>query len=369
VYNSDHGIEYLVSNQYAQKVNNLISKAISLKGSSFSINQKVPIPELCDSKTVEPELYNAIKLKIAPLLDIETEDNSFVFAQTYVDYVAEVYKYLYSVGEPVHIGTIIEYLNNKFPERPITINNLKAKLRISKQILPVGKTSNYKLSHWKNVFGGSIRDLIRDIMQSREIPIHIDELTCLVTDVFKKTNKKNIHASICSCDDFIAFLGGYYGLSNKNYPSEYIEVDVKKTRLSFETRFENYKQFVSDCGRLPYLSGIEEEDSLKRWQINVFKHILDVKEEQAKELKDFMHSKSDLPSSGGEDKFYKNCKSYLDYVKTNYELPTQDSSNSLYMWFHKNLSLYIEYTDNRKLYFTNLLRDLNGYGFFFESQR
>jgi hypothetical protein len=365
IYNCDYGFEYLVSGKYAQEVANLISKTTSLKNGNLSSNKKIPLSELCNIECIDTKLYNAIKSEIAPLLDVEMEDSSFLFAQTYVDYAREVYDYLYSVGEPVHIDTIVEYLNHKFPSHPITINNLKVKLRATKRILPVGKTSNYKLSHWRNVFGGSIRDLIRDIMQSRENPIHIDELTNLVTDSFEKTNQKSILSSLYSCDDFVSFAGGYYGLFNKEYPSEYVEIDVRKTRLSFEDRFENYKQFVEDCGRLPYLSGIEEEDSLKRWQSNVCKRILDVTDEQVKLLTDFMESKSNLPSSGSEDKFYRNCKEYLDFVKNNFELPAYATSNSLYQWFNKNIALYCEYEDNRKVYFTYLLQELKGYGFIF----
>lgn len=363
IYNYDYGFECLVSRKYEKEIMNLLSNTTAHKNDNLSSDKLISLSELCNTKKIDADLYNIIKSEIAPRLDVELVDNSFVFAQTYIDYSREVYEYLYSIGEPVHIENILKYLNNKYPCHPITIENLKVKLR-GTNILPVGKTSNYKLSHWRNVFGGSIRDLIRDIMQSRSTPIHIDELTNLVTDSFEKTNKKNILSSLYSCDDFIVFAGGYYGLVNKEYPSEYIEIDLKK-RLSFEDRFESYKQFVSDCGRLPYLSGIEEEESLKRWQVNVCKKNLDVTDEQVRLLTEFMESKSNLPSSSLEDRFYKNCKEFLDYVKTNFELPTYTTSNSLCKWFNKNIPLYSEYEDNRKLYFINLLEELKGYGFIF----
>ena len=114
---------------------------------------------------------------------------------------------------------------------------------------------------------------------------------------------------------------------------------------------------------MPYQSVIEEEDSLKRWQTNVIKRILDVSEEQLNLLKEYMKSNAYLPQNGRELRFYKTCKEYLDFVEENFELPKQPSQ--LFSWFNKHLSQFLQYGDNRKHFFEKLLQELNAYGFYF----
>lgn len=239
-------------------------------------------------------------------------------------------------------------------------------MRNHPDILPVGKTSTYMLRHWRTVFSGNIRDLMRDILSAHKEPLDLDFITDKVTDVFESTNRKNIHSSLSSCDDFIPFANGLWGLRSKSYSDEFIEVDLSRSRNSFEERFEQYKQFVNDFSRHPYASGIEEEESLNRWQSNVKKRVLDVTDEQVNLLEEFIASTSHLPSNGREVKFYRNCQEYLDFVKENFELPNRNDSQTLYFWFHKNLPEYKNYDDNRTIFFKNLLNELSSYGYVFE---
>lgn len=364
-YNDDFGCEYLVSTQYAECIKFVFKTLTDLKKNRYSKDTIFPYLSLFNSETYkEPFLTNLVLEQIAPTLNILVENSSFVMKQNYIDEKQEVYDLLYNRGEPIHIDDILNYLHDKYPQKKLSLAALKSKLKGS-PIIPIGKTSMYKLKHWHNVYSGHIRDLIRDIMAARELPISIDELTDKITDVFD-TNKKNIHASLGSCNDFIPFGKGLYGLRSKSYPQEYVEVDSSRFHAPFEERFDQYKAFVEQYQRFPYTCGEETEDSLKRWQINVMKQILNARDEQVNLLEKFIKSNSHLPFSGIEYKFYRKCQDYIDYVKCNYELPSRLTNLALCNWFDKHKTRYMDYDDNRKLYFETLLSELRSYGFIFD---
>lgn len=136
-----------------------------------------------------------------------------------------------------------------------------------------------------------------------------------------------------------------------------------KQRLSFDERFKNFKEFVNTYLRIPYSSGAEDENSLCRWYHNVQNGNIDTTEEQRRILNEFVDSNKELPQNGKEIRFKKLCQEYLDYVKSYYELPNYKKGATLYNWIKKNLSNYLSYNDNRKLYFTKLIKELEDYGF------
>lgn len=360
----DRDFGYLVDHNYTETIQDIVEQMIELKNQTYSKEVSFTLEEVLPKRYAEDKyLCHLIYTEICPHLDIETKDNKLFVGQNYIDVSSEVYNYLYSCGEPKHIADIKEYLSEKFPHRSFSIASLKIKMRENPSILPVGKTSKYKLQHWRNIYGGSIRNLIRDILNESETPLPLDVIADKVTDIYDSTNKKNIHSSMTSSEDFIPYSGGLWGLQSKIYSPEFITVDLSRTRNSFEKRFEQYKTFVEEFYRLPYLSGIEEEESLKRWQTNVLNNSLDVSDDQIKILKEYMKSKKFLPQNGIEVKFYKVCKEYMTFVEENYELPKHPSH--LFSWFKKNLVRYHQYEDNRKRFFEKLLQELNSYGFYF----
>lgn len=364
LYTHKNGYEYTVSSEYAEIVAVACDVLYKLQKNDYSEDTYISYSTIFNEKKFQSsEISNLILNDVAKLLEIPVVNGAFFFEQNHIDVDKEVYNLLYHKGEPMHIDVIQKYLQDKYPNHKFILSSLKAKIRGNTKILPVGKTSMYKLSHWRNVYSGSIRDLVREIMSARELPIDIDELTDKVTDVFE-TNKKNIHSSITGCKDFIPFGSGLYGLRGKDYPPEYVEVDLSRLRASFDERFEQYKSFVEQYQHIPYASGEDEEESLKRWQVNVYKRILEVTDEQVEKLKTFIDANKHLPCNGIEYNFYRNCRDYIDYVKANYELPNRTNAVTLYNWFYKQKSIANDYDDNRARFFKELLSELRSYGFY-----
>ncbi len=356
--------EYVVLSKYADVVKEACSILTAFQKNNFSEDTYIPYSAIFQKKKFQSCTATDLILNgVAKFLEIPTVNDTFFFEQNFIDVEKEVFDFLYDKGEPVHIDYIQKYLQEKYSGYHLALPTLKSKIRGSVKICPIGKTSMYKLSHWRNVYSGNIRDLIREIMKSRKLPIDIDELTDKVTDVFE-TTKKNIHSSISGCDDFIPFGNGLYGLRGKVYPPEYIEVDLSRLRAPFDVRFEQYKSFVEKYQHIPYASGEDEEDSLKRWQSNVYKKVLDVTDEQVELLKEFINANKHLPCNGAEYNFYRACRDYMDYVKTNFELPTRTNASTLYYWFAKQKTIANDYEDNRSHFFEELLSELRSYGFY-----
>ena len=362
-YVGKYSVQYLVNKELSPTVNQIFSILTGLASAQFAKDTSVAYKDIFSSKICENNEPLKLVRIIANSLNIPTRGQTFFFPQNHIDVENEAYQLLYETGEPISAEEIHNYLKNKYPNDYIlAFSTLKVKLLSSERIQCVGKTSTYKLSHWRNIFGGNIRDLLRKLLEESDVPLSLDLLTAKVTDSFD-TTRKNIHSNLSSSEDFTTFVGGLYGLSNKTYSPEYIPSDVSKTRATFDERFEAFKQFVNEFNRIPYASGIEEEESLARWKWNVLKRVLEVSDAQVQALSDFIEKKKELPSSGIEVNFKRNCIAYLDFVNENFEQPNYKSNHSLASWYSKNLNRYQDFTDNRRIFFEKLLNDLRGYGF------
>lgn len=358
------GCKFCCPEMYFSTINTILKKLFELKRKKYSEETIYKVNEIISKEALDiPGIEDAIFSIIIPTLHINVTNDSLYFKKNFVDIEKEAYNILYQKGEPMHIDELVSRIKNNNIQFKLNKNTIKNKIYKSKKIFFIGKTSMCKLEHWRNIFGGSIRDLLRKILNERETPVHLDELTSLVTDIFEKTNRNSINTSLLNSNEFIYFNNGYFGLQSKTYPPQYIESNAFKQRLSFDERFKNFKEFVNTYLRIPYSSGAEDENSLCRWYHNVQNGNIDTTEEQRRILNEFVDSNKELPQNGKEIRFKKLCQEYLDYVKSYYELPNYKKGATLYNWIKKNLSNYLSYNDNRKLYFTKLIKELEDYGF------
>ena len=67
----------------------------------------------------------------------------------------------------MHIEELVSLIKGNNVHFELNDDTIRNKIRLSKKILPIGKTSMCKLIHWRNIFGGSIRDLLRKILNER----------------------------------------------------------------------------------------------------------------------------------------------------------------------------------------------------------
>lgn len=365
-FSDEFGCEFCCTKKYFSEIHEIFSKFNDLKKKKYSEDASFKICDVVPRQILDiPGIKETIVGVIIPAMGIDTSDDSLLFRKNVVDVEKEAFDILYKKGEPIHIKELVSEIKGNNAQFELTEGAIKNKIRLSKKVLPIGKSSMYKLPHWRNVFGGSIRDLLRKIISERETPVCLDELTLLVTDVFKRTNRKSINANLLSSDEFVCFNDGYFGLRTKTYPSQFVETALFKQRSSFDVRFKSLQEFVNTYFRIPYYSGADDEDSLCRWYKNVLHGNMDTTEGQRYKLKEFLEANKDLPQNGAEVRFKNLCQGYIDYVKDNYELPNLKDCSTLYNWFKKTMTDYKSYNDNRKKYFSKLIDELESYGFSF----
>ena len=363
-FSDKFGCKFCCSEIHFSTINSIFRILHELTNKKYLEDTTYKVCEIISKEALDiPGIEDAIYSIVIPTLHINVSNGSLYFKKNFVDIEKEAFDILYQKGEPMHIEELVSLIKGNNVQFELNDDTIRNKIRLSQKILPIGKTSMCKLVHWRNIFGGSIRDLLRKIMNEREAPVNLDELTSLVTDVFENTNRNSINSNLLSSDEFVYFSNGYFGLRSKTYPPQFVEADPSKQRLSFDVRFTHFQEFVNTYLRIPYCSGADDEDSLCRWYYNVLNGNIDTTEEQRRMINEFVDSNKELPQNGTEVRFKKLCQEYLDYVKTNYELPSHKEGATLYNWLKKTLPNYLSYEDNRKLYFTKLIEELESYGF------
>lgn len=152
------------------------------------------------------------------------EDWKVAIKQNYVDITDEVFKILEAHGKPMSLKAIFTQFKRNYPNHKYTEpEQLRQWILKQENIKSIGMTSTYGLDSWQHVFYGSIRDLLRQTLEASSRPIHIDKLTTIAKRYFPTTSAKSISSSIAQdgTKDFVAFQGGFYGLSSKRYSSKY----------------------------------------------------------------------------------------------------------------------------------------------------
>ena len=343
----------------------VFEKLTELKKAQYPTDAVLHLNELFPRSIMALQgMQRAIIDIICPTLGIETCNDEAVFLpQSFVDIEAQAADILRAEGKPMHIDRIVETLQANNAEFDLSSDRIKNKIRLSETFRPIGKTGMYKLTEWHDVFDGTIRDLVRKILTERPTPISLDELTPMVTAIFSDTNKWSVSTSLQLSDEFIYFSTGEFGLRAKTYPPEYVEMGLSRSRLPFDERFTQFKEFVATNARIPYCSGDEAEDTLSRWYYNVLNHYIDASPEQIDSLIAFLATVKHLPQNGAEARFQKLCSQYLAFVNDHRRLPTVTDDPSLYNWIRKAMRSQGDYTDNRRVFLADLIEQLESQGF------
>ena len=305
---------------------------------------------ICIKETVRDE--------IARYLEVQVIGENLFFPHNSIDVASEVESILRKEGNPLHIDQILERMQESFPTLRLTRDRLKFQMRSSDEIVPKGKTSLYCLRSWSHIFIGSIRDLVKQILADKEVPLSIDEIMETVAQNFD-TTRYNVYNSLFISDDFTLFEGKRFGLSSKEYPSSYQRYKRSSPNRTFKERFDAYRQFVETNGHHPFNSGIEEEEILKRWQTNVLKQLIRVTPEELTQVKDYLASTEKLPFTHAEYKFKRLCDSYLDAIQKLGDGNLRETEQDLVKWYKKTSANYGQLTGKKRIYFDEMLSHLS----------
>ena len=323
------------------------------------------LPENCGE--LRTSAKNLLRYLIEDVFQFSiNEKGEIVFRQTYVDVGYELFNILSRKGKPMTLNEIFDAFKTLYPEHKYAdASQLRPTLLNHPHIKAIGKTSSYGLDSWKDVFFGSIRDLITETLENSDRPLPVEEIFGKVRIHYPNTNINSVTSTMQNDEQgrFVAYEGGCYGLSSKVYDEEYTQ--MPRQRYKFEERLAMFCNFVDEYKRFPVTNNGEQEASMSRWLFNVQHGVLYVSDEQMETLKTALerYQKEYIPRTQTESEFYNKCQEYKEYINKYHQLPKNSEVPVLYTWFARSKRNCKDYTDNRKEYFKDLLIYIVSYGF------
>ena len=167
--------------------------------------------------------YHKIKFicrRIATLeFNVLFEGTSIIFERNTMVRLSEyIMDILVTANRPLRLVEIARDLRSKSPKMPPNLESLRSTILSIPGVIAIGKTSTYALDSWTHIRKGTIKDIVREYLESMREPVHISELTAYVNK-YRKTTDKNIYSNmkLDRDDTFVFFKKGYVGLSKKTY--------------------------------------------------------------------------------------------------------------------------------------------------------
>ena len=292
------------------------------------------------------------------------EDRILHIQQNSIDRSEEIYRIIEGHGEPMHLEQIRECLILRYPELcEMTIEQTRSYAYKHPHIVSLGKSSTYAIDKWE-LYTGTIRDLLYDILLNEKEPMTAEELYNEVALIYPNTNIKSITSTMDS-PRFVRFVGSYYGIPDKEYSSDFVIWDAEEySRKSFNERLEEFEVFLKSHHHLPRNNeDNEEEASLSRWYRRMAVNDVSITLEQQERLSNLLARNADYLVTATEYSFFRYCEEFKAFIEDNMEFPTLETDSAKYGWFKKNIKIYKDFEDRRKAYFEDLIEFLYTYGF------
>ena len=365
------GHAVLMNKKYKNmKLSDCLDTLFSIVDAKYSTDTYITIDSILFTvpESLRPQMKELIKYIAEEIFKVQiTEDDQLYLPQNYIDIAEELYDILAKKGKPMHVEDIFNEFKRRYPDHKYTDPiQIKSYMFRHKHIKAIGKTSCYGLDSWEDVYFGSIRDLLVDLLSVSDTPLHLDLLFDGVSEHYPNTSKASVAATMDfdNLQRFVEFEGGYFGLTAKSYSDEYI-VAASVQRYRFEERFQMFKDFIDTYHRFPGYNGSDQESSLMRWYYNVTTGILSITDEQKKLFDDTVKNYDELgyPRSATENEFLIKCQDVKEYIRRNHTLPTNIEAPELYAWLRRSRDNYDSYTDKRRQYMTDLLNFVLSFGF------
>ena len=128
-----------------------------------------------------------------------------------------------TLNEPSHASRIAETWNARYPEHAITMEQIRAvAVRNKEKFFSIERTSTYGLRRWeaqRQVKGGTIRDIVEDLLIRIKGPVHFQEALKDVLKYRPSTNlnsmRQNLKLDVSGRFQFLK--NGYIGLAGRVY--------------------------------------------------------------------------------------------------------------------------------------------------------
>lgn len=286
--------------------------------------------------------------------NIRFKGTNVILEANKINYGEEAYLILKKHGIAMYANNILKEIVEKYPnDSHNSLASLKRYMSLDGRIVPIGKTSKYKLLEWKGS-NDCISEIIVDLVRNSEVPIKKHEIVDAVLKERPDTTERSVNSLISqkmSDNTLRLFYGDYVGMNGYDYDDSY-----KIFPRNFPEWLESFVNFVVENKRYPMGKTVGYESSLYRWYAKA-KELVALSEE---EIIMFSNTMNDLeryhyPHGDIEMRFLQCCKQYKDFVIETGRLVQSDDELPLYKWFDSAKRQYLVWTDNRKYYFMKLL--------------
>ena len=214
-------LRFLVNNRLNVSVINKVCGEVGRQ--SRRIRAEIGFVRLDDLLSDVPDDKKGVYMEALPVIIPKAfglpvdETGNVVLPPNGVDVIYELTEILRGKGRPMSLKELYAELIKRCPDvEHKGFEHVRGKVLRSEAIVPIGKSSRYTLAEWDNVYRGSIRDLVVDILKKSKAPMHINEIMEKVLPAFPYTNKGSVTSSLGSDKERFVLCGnGYYGLANK----------------------------------------------------------------------------------------------------------------------------------------------------------
>lgn len=270
-----------------------------------------------------------------------------------------LYDILQEKGEPMSIEDIFIEFKKIFPfHKYIEANQLRPYLYKNEAITHRNRSSIYTLKEWKHIKAGTIRDAIVEFLINNALPQTVENITQEILQYFPETNLASVKATISSDPKkrFSFFGNNLFGLRNKQYPSEYEEIEQQeKQRKSIEQRLTNLEKFLVENEHFPFSSSKdEEEESLNRWWARIIKGSQPLNEKQQTEVNRIKEQYADYETDKSVYEWSLNYNKLRVFLLENQRPPSAIGDEKfLYGWLRRAKNNFLNNNlreDQRKKY-------------------
>ena len=305
-------------------------------------------------------LGRMICLRFAEYPGVEvTGDTTLVFHKNALNKSEAVADILRDAGNPMTIDEIYLRYNEEYPDDPLRNKmSVHSYLMRNPDIVSLGKRGLYALRKWPDFYHGTLKDYISEVLADSGMPLKLEEISRRVRRHFPGTNQKSITQLIYleGPGKYTYYKDGSIGLTGREYAEWESLESVKVKRVSFDRRFEMFRDFVESNRRLPYTNKDEAESALSRWYKNIVSGKVDVGADQRAELAAYLESVSELPQNGQEHIFRQKCEKVEAVLRETGRLPHNSRDAGLYIWLRKTIKAETPWHDNRDKYAADLKR-------------
>lgn len=214
-------------------------------------------------------------------------DSTIELPRTFIDVSAECYRILSDHGHVMHISEIFDKFKQRFPDHRFTSpDQLRRMLWMHPAIRAVGKQSTYGLDSWNDVYYGSIRDLLTDILAASDRPVPVDRLLVTVRQHYPDVTAASLYSTMTGDTRrrFVQYSSGF-GLAGITY-ADATRKTPYRSRHDFDRRLADFMQFISRERRYPQRDSgtTSDENALYNWRANILSGRLRIDDKQRKEF-------------------------------------------------------------------------------------